>query len=568
MLDGVRARGSAMVLRGEAGIGKSVLLGAARDSARRRGLRTLSTAGVEAESSFPYAGLHQLLRPLLGGVDRLPVRQRSMLLAAFGDADHDGDGDLFLVALAALGLLSAEAARRPVLVTVDDAQWLDSASHDVIAFVGRRLDADPIVMLGAVREGYRTGLMGLPEHVVGPLDDQAARTLLHVRAPSMAVLLRRRLLTEAAGNPLALVELPALSASPDSLAEKVVLPLSARLEQAFADRLADAPPETAALLVVFAADVTSSLREVLAATQIVFERPVTAGSLQPAFDAGLLRLDDAVLRFRHPLVRAAVYQSATGEQRRAAHAALARVVADQPDRRPRHRADAATGPDEDVARDLEAMGARALKRGAALDASTAMARAASLSTDPTARVRRLLGAAEPAFEAGRADLVRVVVEQARRESLTESESARVEWLSEIFDDGSGPAQGDTSARILHLMRLALRAAREDDADLALALLSAAAIRCWWTGSDPDTRRQVVTAVESLDGPRTPARRIVAIALADPLGRASEIAKLITLASSATATRRTQHVPAGPGGACHRRLRFGATPLGHRHSTSA
>jgi hypothetical protein len=214
------------------------------------------------------------------------------------------------------------------------------------------------------------------------------------------------------------------------------------------------------------------------------------------------------------------------------------------------------------------MGARALKRGAALDASTAMARAASLSTDPTARVRRLLGAAEPAFEAGRADLVRVVVEQARRESLTESESARVEWLSEIFDDGSGPAQGDTSARILHLMRLALRAAREDDADLALALLSAAAIRCWWTGSDPDTRRQVVTAVESLDGPRTPARRIVAIALADPLGRASEIAKLITLASSATATRRTQHVPAGPGGACHRRLRFGATPLGHRHSTSA
>jgi hypothetical protein len=265
MLDGVRARGSAMVLRGEAGIGKSVLLGAARDSARRRGLRTLSTAGVEAESSFPYAGLHQLLRPLLGGVDRLPVRQRSMLLAAFGDADHDGDGDLFLVALAALGLLSAEAARRPVLVTVDDAQWLDSASHDVIAFVGRRLDADPIVMLGAVREGYRTGLMGLPEHVVGPLDDQAARTLLHVRAPSMAVLLRRRLLTEAAGNPLALVELPALSASPDSLAEKVVLPLSARLEQAFADRLADAPPETAALLVVFAADVTSSLREVLAA---------------------------------------------------------------------------------------------------------------------------------------------------------------------------------------------------------------------------------------------------------------------------------------------------------------
>jgi predicted ATPase len=154
-LDGVADQGTSLVFVGEAGIGKSVLLDAARDQARERGLRVLATAGAEAECSLPYAGLHRLLRPLLGGLDRLPAPQRSMLRVAFGIDEHEG-GDLFLAALAALGLLSAEAARQPLLVTIDDIHWLDDASRDVVAFVGRRLDADPIVILGAVRDGHQT----------------------------------------------------------------------------------------------------------------------------------------------------------------------------------------------------------------------------------------------------------------------------------------------------------------------------------------------------------------------------------------------------------------------------
>jgi DNA-binding CsgD family transcriptional regulator/tetratricopeptide (TPR) repeat protein len=531
-LNGVADQGTALVFVGEAGIGKSVLLDAARDQARERELRVLATAGAEAESGLPYAGLHRLLRPLLGGLDRLPAPQRSMLRAAFGIAAHE-EGDLFLAALAALGLLSAEAARQPLLVTIDDIHWLDDASRDVVTFVARRLDAEPIVILGAVRDGHqsRIGPLGLPEHVVGALEPSAAETLLRAHAPTLTPAIRRRLLAEAAGNPLALVELPATAAQSGAPTTTSILPVSVRLERAFADRLRGTPAETRTLLLAFATDVNSSLAEVLTAGEVLLGGPVTVAALQPAFDAALLRHDGETLQFRHSLVRSAIYQSATLEQRRLAHAALAQVVAGQPDRRAQHRAAAAAGPDEDVAADLEAMGERALKRGAVVQASAALARAAALSTDPAARVRRLLGAAEPAFEAGRADLVKDLVDQARRESLSEHDSARVAWLSEIFHDGLGPAQGHAS-RVLHLVDVALRAADEEERDLSLALLHAAAVRCWWASSEPGVCLRVVAAVEELGGPPTEARRVAAIAAADPIGHAAEVSELIEEASAA------------------------------------
>jgi DNA-binding CsgD family transcriptional regulator len=530
-LDGVADQGTALVFVGEAGIGKSVLLDGARAQARARGLRVLATAGAEAESGLPYAALHRLLRPLLGGLDRLPAPQRSMLRAAFGIADHDG-GDVFLAGLAALGLLSTEAARQPLLVTVDDIQWLDDASRDVVTFVGRRVDAEPIVILGAVRDDHqsRIGALGLPEHVVDALEPDAAQTLLHAHAPTLAPTIRRRLLAEAAGNPLALVELPATAGQTDGPAATSILPVSVRLERAFAGRLRGAPPETRALLLAFATDVSSPLAEVLTAGEILLGAPVTAAALQPAFDAALLRHDGQTLQFRHPLVRSAIYQSATLEQRRLAHAALAQVVAGQPDRRAHHRAAAAAGPDEDVAADVESMGERALRRGAVVQASAALARAAALSTDPAARVRRLLDAAEPAFEAGRADLVKDLVDQARRESLSELDSARVAWLSEIFHDGAGPAQGD--ARVLELIDLAGGAADEGQRDLPLELLLAAALRCWWASSEPEICLRVVAAVETLGGSPTEGRRVGAIAAADPIGHAAEVSELIEAASAA------------------------------------
>jgi hypothetical protein len=192
-IDAVEDRGSVLVFLGEAGIGKSVLLDAARDAARSRGLRVLSTVGAEAESGLPYSSLHRLIRPLLGDVDRLPGPQRSMLLGAFGMADHDG-GDLFLVALAALGLVAAEASRQPLLITVDDLQWLDEASREVITFVARRIESDPVVMIGAIRAGHLVPAerLGLPEHRVGALDAGASRALLDARVPDLAAPMRAR----------------------------------------------------------------------------------------------------------------------------------------------------------------------------------------------------------------------------------------------------------------------------------------------------------------------------------------------------------------------------------------
>jgi DNA-binding CsgD family transcriptional regulator len=525
-LDAVGDEGSALVLRGEAGIGKSALLGAARAEATDRGLGVLAMAGAEVEADLPYAGLHWLLRPLLGGVDELPAPQRAVLLAAFGVEDHEG-GDVFLVGLGVLGLLTAEAARRPLLVTIDDFHWLDAASREVITFVGRRIGADPIVLVAAVRDGHSEGIgdLGLPEHVLGALAPDAAAAVLDARWPDLAPALRQRLLDDAAGNPLALVELATTADQPGMSAEASVLPISARLERSFGSRLADMGPDTAALLLVVAADVTRPLADVLAAGEIMLGRSVRADALEPAFDAGLLTLDGVALRFWHPLVGSAIYQSATPARRRATHAALAKVVADQPDRCAHHRAAAAAGPDEEVAAELEAAAERARRRGAAMAAWAAFARAAALSTDPWARGRRSLKGAAEAFEVGRVDLVGELVAQAREGPLSELDAARAEWLTGIFDDGSGPGQGDPS-RVLHLAEVAIGAADADDGDLAVALLLAAALRTWWGGPPIEVGRRVAAVAEGLPGPQADAGRAAAMAIADPLGHAPRVEELV------------------------------------------
>jgi DNA-binding CsgD family transcriptional regulator len=530
-LDATGEQGRALVFCGEPGIGKSVLLDAAADRAVGG---HVSTIGVEAESSLPYSGLHRLLHPLLEGVDELPPPQRSALLIAFGLAEGSS-GDGFLVGLATLGLLSAAASRAPLLVTVDDLHWLDAASRDVVGFVGRRLDADPIVLVAAVRSGYESEVraLGLPIHTVGSLQSDEAAALLDMRAPGLEPIVRRRLLVEAAGNPLALAELPLTAKETPSSPATGVTPISARLEQAFADRISDAAPQTIALLLTFAADVTSTLAEVLEAAATLADRPLTIGDLQPAFDAGLVSIDGVGLRFRHPLVRSAVYQSAPLEQRYAAHAALAKVVADQPDRRAQHRAAAAVGPDEGVAQDLEDMGRRALRRGATLQASDALALAADLSESPTAQVRRLFAAAEPAYEAGRRDTVESLVRRVRAHPLGERDTARAEWLSEIFNHGAGPGQGERP-RVLRLLGAAALAVDSDDTELALGLLTSAALRSWWGGASPEVRDEVLAAVERVEVAPTDPRRVSAMAIADPIGRAAEVLRLVEDASSAEA----------------------------------
>jgi DNA-binding SARP family transcriptional activator/DNA-binding CsgD family transcriptional regulator len=521
MLDVVRDRGGACVVRGEAGIGKSALLEAARVAAIERGWRVLFSAGVESELGLPFAGLHRLLRPILTRVDRLPEPQRAVLLAAFGMDDGEV-GDLFLVALAALELLSSEAAVCPLLVVADDLHWLDAASRKVITFVSRRVESDPIVVLAAVREGYdcALGRLGLPELRLGGLKAEAAGQLLDACAPGLPPAVRLRLLEWAAGNPLALKELPTLATSEATAMSTgtAILPVTARLEQAFAHQLRDVPKPTSVVLLLAAADAVSSLADVLAAAKILTRGTMAVAALQPAIDVGLIALVGPRIRFRHPLVRSAIYQAASLQQRQAAHIALSEVCDGQPDRRAWHRAAATFARDDEVAGELEEMAGRARRRGAILQAATALARAAGLTEELPLRIRRLLEAAELAFELGKADMVRSLVKEAVELPLRPNDRARAEWLSEIFADGG---HGDEH-RALELVEFAVRAGEDGETDLALKLLTGAAMRCWWFGLPTAVRDRVLEAADELPVARSDPRLLWTLAATSPLERAAEV----------------------------------------------
>ena len=367
MIDQVGDGGAALVVRGEAGIGKSTLLDFAAAHARSGQMSVLTTTGLQSEARLPFAGLHQLLRPILDDVQHLPGPQRHAVEAAFGISDSAAP-DFFLIALATLNLLSETATRAPLLLVADDGHWLDLPTSDVLAFVARRLEADPIILLISVREGFDNPLVdsGLAELQLGGLDAGSSAALLDAQKAELTSPVRIRLLENAAGNPLALLELlTALQASPghDDLLSPLV-PLTTRLERAFAGRMSELPPDTRTLLRVAAVDDAGILAEILAAASVVEGTEVGVASLTPAVSQRLVEIGDVELRFRHPLVRSAIYAEATVPDRNNAHAALAQVLADQPDRRVWHRAAALVAPDEEVAAELDEAADRARRRGA------------------------------------------------------------------------------------------------------------------------------------------------------------------------------------------------------------
>src|SRR3954462_7590866 len=429
LLDDVGTRGHALVVRGEPGIGKSRLLSATERTARERGMAVLTTAGVHSEAHLPFAGLHQLLRPVRGRAWELSDAQRAALDAAFGVTD-DPAPEHFRIAMAALDLLSDVATDAPLLLVAEDAHWLDRATSDVLAFVARRIDSDPIVLFAAIRDGYPSvlGEAGLAERTVAGLDDAAAAALLDASAPELPVGTRSRVLREAAGNPLAVLELPtALEQHEDGAGGGV--PLTDRLERAFADRVADLPALTRLLLLVASLSDADTLDEVLEAAAAVVGTALDLDAAAPAAEAGIVDVDLRTIRFRHPLIRSAVAQSASLQERRRVHETLASVLADQPDRRAWHRAALLAGEHEDVALELEEAGARARRRGAIAVAVTSMRRAAELGA-PSSRGRRLLTAAGLAVELGRSDLVVAVLRAVRGLDLGELDRARATWVEE------------------------------------------------------------------------------------------------------------------------------------------
>lgn len=399
-------RGAALVVRGEAGVGKSALLDHAISTATDA--RVLRGVGIEPEAELAYGALHLLLYPYLDRLDGLPAPQAAALRSAFG-LSAETAATPFLVGAATLTLLAELAAERPVLCVVDDAQWLDRGSSDALLFAARRFQADPVVMLFGVRDTtvpFRTP--GIDELRLSALSPDAAAALLDERSPGLTAPMRARVLEEANGNPLALLELGAarLAAQREGRAEPAhqvgPLPVARRVQETFREQITGLPEATQAVLLVAAADRFAGMDTVLAVARAV---GADTADLAAAERAGLVTAADGELAFRHPLVRAAAYQCATHHQRVAVHRAYAQALSapDVLDRRAWHLAAATTEPDEEVAAELERTALRAERRGGAMAVSAAYDRAGRLSVDPASKARRIAKAALAAYDAGKPD---------------------------------------------------------------------------------------------------------------------------------------------------------------------
>jgi DNA-binding CsgD family transcriptional regulator len=418
----------ALVLRGEAGVGKTALVEYLVRSAS--GCTVARAAGVESEMELAFAGLHQLCAPFVDRLERLPGPQRDALGTAFGVRDGDVP-DRFLVGLAVLSLVSDVAEERPLVCIVDDAQWLDGASAQALRFVARRLGAESVGLVFAVREpaGERH-LQGLPELQVGGLDDRDARELLEaVVAGPLDARVRDRIVSETRGNPLALLELPR-GRSPAELAGGFGLAdgpaLSGRIEESFRERLAPLPPATRLLLLVAAAE---PVGDPLLVWRAAADLGIGGDAAASATAANLVDFG-AQVRFRHPLVRSAVYGGAAPEERQRVHRALAEATdADiDPDRRAWHRAHATAGLDEDVAADLERSAGRARARGGLAAGAAFHERAVELTPDPSRRAQRALVAAQSKHQAGASDAALRLLGTAQAGPLDELERARAQLL--------------------------------------------------------------------------------------------------------------------------------------------
>ncbi len=521
--------GGALLVTGAAGIGKTSVLDAATTDARSRGWKVLAVPGLESEADLPYAGLHQLLQPVLPSTGALPGPQKDALLTALG-MRAGAPPEPFLVGMATLSLLDKVAGEGPLVVVADDFQWLDRATSSVLSFVARRLESTHILLVIGMRETFETALRSpqLQEIHVEPLSDTASADLVLSVAPDLDVQTRRLILDEALGNPLALHELPrALSLHGTDGREGALrsIPLTDRLERTFSTQAGQLPRLTQTALLLIALDKEPTVGDVLAATRKQTGEEVTVDVLQPAVDEGLISVAGSTVRYRHPLMRSAMDQAATAGQRRSAHLALAEVIADA-DRRAWHRAKAVLGEDEGAAADLEIAAGRAQDRGAPATALGALELAASLTPHGPDRARRLLAAAELAFQLGDPPAVGRLLDSAARLQLSPHDVARMTWLREIFHDGT---PGDPNA-IARLVGVAREAAAGGDRDLSLNLLQGAALRCWWADPGAAAKNLVIEAVEQIAGDVLDPRALEILALAAPVDAASRIATRVRTAA--------------------------------------
>jgi DNA-binding CsgD family transcriptional regulator len=446
--DALAGRSGVLVIRGEPGIGKTALLDYAAAAVTTvasgsAAFHLVRGTSVESETELPFAGLHMLLRPVLDRLRALPERQRDALGAALG-LERFIPVDRFLLGLAVLSLLAEVAEDGPVLCLVDDAHWMDRASADALVFAARRLDAEGVAVVFAVRDQEAAPFLGsgLPELRLGGLDEVSAVTLLAEHGGSeLPPGIRDRILAEAQGNPLGLIELPAAYQDVFAGAWPVGAgpALTDNLQLAFDGQVRQLPEATQALLVVAAAHGGDDLAVVLDAAAVF---GATVADLEPAERAGLVRLFDSKVTFRHPLVRAAAYHGAAVSRRLAAHRALAEALRDPADasRRAWHLAAAATGPDEMAAAELEHAAAEAATRSGYAAAAAAYELAARLTMDPAAQTTRLAQAAVATVEFGEFDRARDLALRAVNRTTDPAARAALTSVRALADFGQGRLQ--------------------------------------------------------------------------------------------------------------------------------
>jgi DNA-binding CsgD family transcriptional regulator len=524
LFDAVQAvdnRPDAILLVGEAGVGKTTCLLAVAAMADTAGHCVLETAGSEAERKLPFAGLHSLLRPLLASAESLPSVQHSALFTALG-MRNGGSTDPFVISVAALNLIRAASQRRPLTITVDDVHWLDDETRHVLAFVARRLDGAPVVVVATSSVSALADLRDVFREVrVNRLDDAAAYQLLSRVAPDLDPEQREWVMRHALGNPLALVEV-AQAAPPSGTRQtnplRSTLSLTPALERAFArgwDQLSDASRDA---VLVAALDPDASLQEILAAAAKLIGHRVTTEVLEAPQSLGLLNFDETRVRFSHPLVTMAIVQKESVSRTHAAHEALGEVIAVNTYRRAWHRALGSPTHDDSIAAELEATTSDSLQGSEARAAIMALERAAQLSSAASERGRRVLLATRHAFALGDVETATRLLGAASNGELSEFDHARAELMREALEGVFTP----DSNRVIQLCDIAQRAAEAGETDLALdAAFVASRLRC--AGPLSARARADLTAVARiLARDSRDARAVAVLALADPIGNGAAV----------------------------------------------
>jgi DNA-binding CsgD family transcriptional regulator len=540
LLTDARSSSRLLAIVADAGQGKTTLLDAVVDRAAAEGTRVLTASGIEAEADLPFAGLHQLLAPTLGYAEHLPGPQRAALDAAFGVSEA-ARPERFLVGLALLTLLSEIAEERPLLVAIDDVRWLDLGSMDAIAFASRRVHAEPIAIIVTARPDQDLAAFGphLTRLNVESLDSSEAGMLVDETAPGLPQRLRTRILDEAAGNPLALVEFARARAKSGPAADDVVtLPPTDRLERLFADRLAAMPGATQQALLIAAAADSAETAVVLRATAAMGLPP---DSFAPAEHDGLIAIGAQVFRFRHPILRSVIYHTAPQVDRREAHYALAKALESSPERSAWHRATVASEPDETIATALERAADRARTRAGFGAASTAMRRAADLSPRVEDQARRLTAAVALAFTAGESSTVLELERELRTlttDPVTLGQAAL--WVAQV-EVLHGTGKTSTSLSIP-----AMQSLLPTDPASAIGLMAVAAGYAFLEG-DRATAAALDPLIKAIPGDGDEPWRLYVLAAVDPVGNAALVrphveAMIRDTAAPEALLRVTSHIP--------------------------